>query len=431
MSRLCLGTFLKTIKICAVKRGFVQKTVFQDLFAAIDYDYAPDESLIGHLVRGAKNPSPAFIETINNMDPQKYPEIAGCMDIVADKIDPNKVELFENLLKRILDEDDSIAQDTIVDLINGTAKQDFPGKYETLSSLLAGVFLFVIKNTDNKNQTDSVKEIDDNYIAEIKAKAIVANTPSAEKFYTDELSENEELQARGFMIKYENKKNLIPLCQIAYIYNPTHNYERTMYTEFNLFSKKVREYILDQCDASIMINIDELHWEEGLSLLCEDLRKYELSSERFVYMFGQYFPKFRYYPAHNITDYEKYSFKRIFTSEIISVFPGAALCSLDKYIDDYLWTRVNKKDDNNPMPMDYLFASKDFGNCPEEEVVFWICRFIIDACCNLSCYISNIDGPIDTNCFDDDAETIEDLSLSALFALHKHYLYHNNDYTFI
>ncbi len=400
------------------------------MFSSFCFRYDPDESKIGHLVRGDKNPSPDFIKEIYEIDQQKYPELADCMSLVADKIDPNKVELFEKLLKRILDEDDSIVQDTIVDLINGTTKQDFPGKYETLSSLLAGVFLYVIKNTDNKNQTNSVKEIDDNYIAEIKAKAIVANTPSTDKIDTDELSESEELQARGFMIKYENKKNLIPLCQIAFIYNPTHNYERAMYTEFNLFSKKVREYILSQCDASIMINIDKLYWEEGLSLLCEDLRKYELSSERFIYMFGQYFPKFRFYSAHNISDYEKYSFKRILTSEIISVFPEAALCSLDKYIDDYLWIRKNEKNHNISMPMDYLFASKDSGNFLEEDVVFWICRFIIDACSNLSCYISNIDGPIDTDCFDDDAETIEDLSLSALFALHKHFLYHNNDYTF-
>ena len=99
MSRLCLGTFLTSIKKCAIK-GFIQKTVFRDMFATINFDYEPDESMIGHFVRGDKNPSPAFIETINNMDSIKYPEIAGCMDIVADKIDPNKVELFEKLLKR-------------------------------------------------------------------------------------------------------------------------------------------------------------------------------------------------------------------------------------------------------------------------------------------------------------------------------------------
>jgi len=425
MSKLCLGTFLKSIKLCAVKRGFVQKTVFQDLFAAIDYDYEPDESLIGHFVRGDKNPSPAFIETINNLDPQKYPEIASCMDIVVNKIDPNKIELLEILLKRILDEDDSIAQDTIVDLINGSTKQDFPGKYETLSSLLAGVFLYIIKNTDNMNQTDSVKEIDDNYIAEIMAEIIVINSPSTKKIDTEELSEAEELQARSFIIKYEDKKNLIPLCQIAFVYNSTHNYERTMYTEYNLFSKKVREYILNRSDASNMININELHWEEGLSLLCEDLKKYELSSKQYIYMFRQYFPKFRYCPSHNISEYNIYSFKRIYTSKMIS-----GLCNLDKYIDDYLWFKENKKDVNNPLPMDYLFASKDFGNCSEEDVVFWICRFIIDACSNLSCYIINTNELIDTNCFDDGAETIEDVSLSAIFALHKHYLFHNKDFTF-
>ncbi|WP_034450040.1 hypothetical protein [Butyrivibrio sp. AE2032] len=421
-----MGTFLKSVKLCAVKRGFVQKIIFQDLFSSIDYDYAPDESLIGHLVRGAKNPSPAFIEKINNMDSQKYFEIAGCMDIVADKIDPNKVKLLEKLLKRILDEDDSIAQDTIVDLINGTAKQDFPGKYETLSSLLAGVFLYVIKNTDNKNQTDSVKEIDDNFIAEIISETIVVNTSSTEKNDTNDFCENEELQARRFMIRYENKKELIPLCQIAYVYNPTHNYERTMYTEYNLFSENVREYILNRCDASISININELHWEEGLSLLCDDLEKYELSSHQYIYLFRQYFPKFQYYSSLKISNYEIYTFKRIITSKKAAVHLGLALCSLDAYIDDYLWLKENNQECNYPKPMDCLFVSKSFSNCPEEDVIFWLCRFVIDACNNLSSRI--IGKPTHVDCFDENAETIEDLSLSALLALYRHYAIHQNNY---
>lgn len=424
MSKLCLGTYLKAIKLCAIKNGFTQKTVFRDMFASIDCKYEPDEALIGHLVRGDKNPSPHFVSTICDMNPDKYPELADCMDVVVDKIDPNKTVLFAKILKKILDEDDSIADDTIVDLVNGTTKNEFPGKYDSLSSLLAGVFIYVIKNTDNKNQTNYVKEIDNDFIAEVKAKETIKADVLTSESVTSDSSESEELRVRKFLIQHEDIKEMIPLCQIAYAYDPNHNYVRTMYTEYNLFSEKARKYILDQCDASFMIDIKTLNWEAGLSLLRDDVEAYDLAAPDLTYMLGQYFPKFRYYPSHVIANYDENSFKRIFTSKLISVFPGSEYCDLDKYIDDYLWTKENLENSNNIKPMDYLCDSKLLRICPEEDVVFWISRFIIDACNNLSPRI--VGKSIWADCFDKNAETIEDLSLSAMFALHKHYQFHNN-----
>ena len=423
MSKLCLGTYLKAIKLCAVKNGFVQKIVFQDMFASIDNTYEPDEAMIGHIVRGAKNPSPSFIDTINNMNPDKYPELADCMDVVVVKIDPNKTVLFAKILKKILDEDDSIADDTVVDLVNGTTKKEFPGKYDSLSSLLAGVFIYVIKNTDNKNQTNYVKEIDNDFIAEIKAKeSIKADDPTSERVISNSF-ENEELRVRKFLIQYEELKEMIPLCQIAYAYDPNHNYVRPMYTEYNLFSEKARKYILDRRDASNMIDINTLYWKEGLSLLRDDVVTYDLATQDIIYMLGQYFPRFLYYPSHDITNHDVNSFKRIFTSKMI--FPGSEYCSLDKYIDDYLWTKENQDNSKIIKPMNYLCESKLLRLCPEEELVFWMSRFIIDACNNLGHRI--IGKPIWADCFDENAETVEDLSLSAMYALHRHYYFHQND----
>lgn len=424
MSKLCLGTYLTAIKRCAVKNGFTQKTVFKDMFESIDREYEPNEDMIGHLVRGAKNPSMDFINTINDIVPDNFSKIADCMDSVASKIDPNKIDLFIKILKKIIDEDDSIADDTVVDLVNGTTKKEFPGKYDSLSSLLAGVFIYVIKNTDNKNQTNYVKEIDNDFIAEVKAKETIKADVLTSESVINYSSENEELRIRKFLIQYEELKEMIPLCQIAYAYDPNHNYARTMYTEYNLFSEEARKYILDQCDASNMIDIKTLNWEAGLSLLRDDVEAYDLAAPNITYMLGQYFPKFRYYPTHVITNYDENSFKRIFTSKMISVFPGSKYCNLDKYIDDYLWTKENQVNSENSRPMDYLCNSKLLRICPEEDVVFWISRFIIDACNNLSPKI--VGKSILADCFDKNAETIEDLSLSAMFALHKHYQFHNN-----
>ena len=186
------------------------------------------------------------------------------------------------------------------------------------------------------------------------------------------------------MLTHEKEKSLIPLCQIVYAYNPSHNYERSMFTEYNLFPQCVRKQILDQCDASELITFDKLHWEEGLSLFCDDLREYDLSSEQYIYMFTQYFPASCRYAAYSISKYENYSFERILVSKVLSPFPNAKRCSLDGYIDDYLYIRDNNLDIEALKPMDYLWANENFGSCPEEDVMYWLCRFIIDVCNNLS-----------------------------------------------
>ena len=107
-------------------------------------------------------------------------------------------------------------------------------------------------------------------------------------------------------------------------------------------------------------------------------------------------------------------------------FPNTERCSLDSYVDDYLYIRENQIDIKGPKPMDYLWANKDFGSCPEEDLMYWLCRFIIDTCNNLSCRITG--KPMHVDCFDDGAETIEDIFFSTLFALHRHYNFHNNYY---
>ncbi len=427
MSKLCLGTYLKALKLCAVKNGFTQKIVFRDMFASIDCKYDPDEAQIGHMVRGDKNPSEQFRNTINDMNPDKYFELSDCMDVVVDRIDPNKIYLLVKILKKIINEDDSISDETIVDLINGTTKTEFPGKYDSLSSLLAGVFIYIIKNTDNKNQIEYVKEIDNDYIFELQAKHSISNNSLPKNKEVDELSEDDELKARDFLIRYESVKELIPLCQIAYAYNSIHNYERSMYTDYIRFPRRIRRFILERCEVLDMIEIDNLHWDEGLQLLYNDVEKYKLSSVDNSYFLTQYFPRFIYYQSHSIKEYIVCSFKRIPTTEIISVFPGAICCDLDNYIDSYLWTIEHKMDTQFPKPLDYLCVLKDLRESNEEDIVFWMTRFIIDACNNLSTKI--VGKPIWADCFDGKAETIEDLALSALFALHKHYQFHNNIYS--
>ena len=422
MSRLCLGTFFTAINVCVEENSFKQREDFANVFVLIDPNYDPSPDLVSKFVRGVRNPSKAFISTVNKYEPDQYSELCFCMDDISNKINEQSEMLLTNTITKIAKNDETIPDNEIVDLVNGTKKKDMPGKYRDLSSFLTGVFLYVIKYVKNDKMNEYVKQINRLFIAEF----INQNQKKAqETTIADPLTEAEELQARRFILTHEKEEMLVPLCQIVYAFNPSHNYKRNMFTEYNLLSGAVRKCILDQVDASKMIDIDELRWQDGLSLFCEDLRKYGLSSERYIHMFTQYFPASLKYASHTISGYDEYSLKRILVSKVLLSLPSAGRCNLDSYIDDYLYINDNDIDTEATMPMDYLCETKALRSCPEEAVMYWLCRFIIDACNNLSFRITG--KPMHVDCYDRDAETIEDLFFSAIYALHRHYHFHNND----
>jgi hypothetical protein len=419
MSRLCLGTFFKAIVVCVEENSFTQSRCFREVFSCIDDKYGPDPDTISKFVRGVRNPNKEFIERINDYDPDQYDSLCHCMNNIANMFNPQSECLLVKTITKIVNGDDTIPESQPVDLVNGTLKKDFPGNYIDLPSFLTGVFLYTLKFVDNSGKTEYSKEIDKLFLADL----IEEPTKNSGNANNDLLSEDETLRVRQYLVEHESETDLIPLCQIAFLYNPDHNYQRSMYTEYNLLSEKLRSSILDKCNVTARLVCDKLYWMEGLALLEDDLIKYKLSSERYIYMFGQHFPRFQYYVSKSIKGYDCYQFKRLVTSKIIATFPKSAYSNLDHYINDYIGLNNSKKR-KYPKPMDYLVETL-IADATEEDAVFWLCRFIIDACDNLSHRV--LGKTVVADCYDDNAETIEDLSLSALFALHRHYMFHQSN----
>ena len=213
------------------------------------------------------------------------------------------------------------------------------------------------------------------------------------------------------------------MCQIAFVYKPHHQHERSMYTEHSVLPYSVRTYILEKCEAKCLIE-EEIYYSEGLQYFLEDLKAYELSSDRYIYMFGQYlYRAFECYPDSKIDKYDTCSFIRLYNPPD-SQLPMSAHTSMNQYIDDYLWMKEKKIDKDAMIPMDYLWYEKNFGYCREEVLTFWLCRFVIDVCYNLFYRIKTTDFPYSFP-QDEYAETQEDLFYCVLLALHNHYLSHH------
>ena len=234
----------------------------------------------------------------------------------------------------------------------------------------------------------------------------------------EETDEEAQLEARRFCIKHEEELGLIPLCQIAYNVNSIHNNVRQMYTEYNMCSSKVKKEILR------INNTPEMKFAEDWIYYCID--KYEieikelgLTEIEFLYGGGKYFrAAYEGYANYEIIDFDPRIFDRPYKGKVMN-----DKTTLDVYINDFLWYKNNHPEHYVEPPMYYLWRVCGLGNGPEEDVTFWVCKFIIS---------SSFQIPRDTWCkdnkwefaqFNDDSiRTFEDLYYYALFCLYLLYM---------
>ncbi|MBP5492771.1 MAG: hypothetical protein J6Y08_07990 [Clostridiales bacterium] len=442
MSRLCLGTFLTAIKLCASKYGFAQGRDFREMFSSFWYGYNPKDDMIVHIVGGRKNPSPSFVDEINKIESSQYSGLGDNFANIERRIDSEGKELLVKLFDYLVSSDDTISEEMEVDLVNRTTKACFPGNCVNLSSMMAGLFLYVVKHTNNIGNQKYVKEINAIYNSECGVKiqneaeaqaqeSIIDNLLSKNKHTDDDeektnsISEKNIIRAKEFLIKHETESSMIPLCQMAYVYSPHHNHIRPMYTEFALLPKCSRDYILAQCNEEDLTDVTDLHLYEGLDQLCEDMSDYSLSSERYLYAVQQYLPKaFSIYAGESIEHHDMYSFIRLYKSKT-NPFDMGPYSSLDTYIADYLWMKEHRIETNALPPMDYLWSKEDFASCSGDNLSFWLCQFIIAACNNLYSYIN----ANNYTCIDpSSAERQEDLFYFTLYAIYEYYCCHTNIY---
>ena len=236
------------------------------------------------------------------------------------------------------------------------------------------------------------------------------------------LSEEDELKVRAFIIHHEGERELIPLCQIAFAYDHTHNHVRNMYTEYCLLPYRIRKSILQNVGFDRMIDIESLEWLEGLANLYDDSLEFNLSFRDYLDSLLQYFPKSINFLNMKIQDIDIRSFDRIIVPKCFASLKAARKCDLDTYIDDYLYIQDNELEYDVPRPLDYLWLRKKLYSCSEKEVAFWFCHYVIDACNNIGWRLKG--NPLIVDGMDMYAETLEDLFYSALNVLHNHHSIH-------
>lgn len=165
---LCAGTFLSALKICKA-RSTKQKVLGAAVFYSLcpSFNCGDDDSTISAVFRGARNIDGYLQIMANELEPSA---IARNIERnVIPLLDENMFGVLVNMLQNLVRMDDSIKDRSRVELVNGIKKCDLIQMDEiVLNEFLAGILLYILKNTDNLHKEQEVKRFKE-YALEIDA----------------------------------------------------------------------------------------------------------------------------------------------------------------------------------------------------------------------------------------------------------------------
>lgn len=164
MKKLCFGTFATILKICSAKR-ISQKLLCGTMLLSIapTYDIRGEDGTVSDLILGKKNLSPNITDKAPTVDPRAVSNYFK--QHILNMLDSNKRSLIILALKDIIASDNTIEPDTIVEIVNGMTKKSIVRRDAfVFEDFIAGVFLYIVLNVENRNCEDSVKETTTEYI---------------------------------------------------------------------------------------------------------------------------------------------------------------------------------------------------------------------------------------------------------------------------
>lgn len=157
---LCLGTLLSIVVECkSSEKKSTQKRVTSEYLKSVYSDFdESDDSTISKLVGGKINPSEEFMHRFEELKSDDYQYVVqDISDNLICLLNDNKHSLIVDAIKLLIKNDDTIHPNTIVDVVSKTSKECLQNAKVDIATLLAGVLIYALKNTDNRNETGTVK----------------------------------------------------------------------------------------------------------------------------------------------------------------------------------------------------------------------------------------------------------------------------------
>lgn len=245
-----------------------------------------------------------------------------------------------------------------------------------------------------------------------------------------------EYRARKFIIDQgDDEIQYLPYCVIASGVNRHHKHIRKIYNDFDALPDDVQKEVLKQAGYDYSLIKDTSWIDSGLKQIENFAEKYDFG-DPFLYDGAKYFHRaFSDHSSALTSNYheleplfeDKLGWNSPETIKIVQANKLSFSLYLESYYQAFVLNdkRLNKNDAIKPL--DYLNAIKNFHNCDEEELCFWM----MESVCELSTLVLRtryggflngvyINGEISSG--DALSETFEDKYYESLMSLYTLYL---------
>ncbi|MCR4717009.1 MAG: hypothetical protein K5656_07485 [Lachnospiraceae bacterium] len=436
---ICLGSYLSVVYYAKVN-GKKQNEIVTKFFEFFDNDiYELDNEAASNIVRGVKNPPVTVTDGVKELSPEQYADVVDYFkNNILNLIKENEITTVIETIKYLINDDDAIYADTVVEVISGIKKNELAMCNEEAATFLAGVYLFVLRNTDNRVEENSKKYAEDcwNKVKEGQCVTEDNNTVVYEdlsiNYKGNEIAveyKNREVElmleridqeATSFCINHDEEKSLIPLCRVAKATNLTHSHVRTMYNDFCSSTQSVQKRILELNEISEIDVYGDSWWIEYMDKFLNDYNKFQLGEQQYRYVFKQYFYRLFYYGDLLIFKYRNQYFKRSVNIPMLAVFRNTDFDVLG-LLDEYIYYSKDElyKGKIEP-PMNRMWRELDFEGCEESDLAAFLALFIIGTCYAIPRSECRGVGEYDTPGLSE-IETAEDLFYLALLVLYETY----------
>ena len=418
MSKLCLSTYLNVLKIYENPQFSGLNKILNALINSICItpETIPDYE-VSKIKAGKKNIAGYVMDKIPaNIDSTSY--LDNAKRTLYRLLNPSKLNDIAKVLAVIIQEDPDIKEDCRIDYVGNTKKNGLTNINNNEFDLITGIFLYILKCTDNVHTEKYASEITIEFCnSAIEKYELTIQSLSKENISVGTIWLSDcPSQAKKFCRTYEDSIELLPLCQIANIINPDRSHANEMYSTYCDCSEELRNQIMSDHNIPI-IQVDYKY--DLYSLLgnfVNDFKKYKFASENKTYVFTQYVPRSVDYKEKTPNSINP----PIFPVMPSRILPNRTTSFLSQSVNDYLYYK--DKGGKFPVPFDWMWESLNLATCFEEELIFWLNLFIVS-----SCYDIQAQNKTDQkDCIDipniEYAKTIEDLHFLALLLLYDTYL---------
>lgn len=164
MGHLCFGSYTRILLYKAAPTTLSNKKLCGLLLKVFNehYDITEDDDTVSKLLSGSQNIAPDIIQSASTIDPHRVEQYFE-REIIH-RLNPNKKKYIVLALKELILTDSDIAPNTQLGTLTDMTKAALQSKTTfAFTEFLAEVFLYVVKNTDNRVDRKNTKLINRSY----------------------------------------------------------------------------------------------------------------------------------------------------------------------------------------------------------------------------------------------------------------------------